>query len=388
MNNSASSRNSRQTNTMATTRTTTTTPATTRNTFPTTINGPKELKEYIKTIHELIESVRAETENDLKHPIAHVQNPTTASLGSRDFDWEMCRVTHTSFVRSATYLPQHSKLLQTEQQLTECLDQLETIRKMLVNNKQQKQSMINSIKKTCKIASIQTVEPNYRCGGYLEMEIEYQPETVRSLKAIIEQVKQNHRTVAKRLLEQAHQILLAIRLRYIPAYKSAAETTIGEIINHAEKCRAFFAQCRYNALIEFCATAWWMNTQKDPMDHSPYYVKVVFEGEPREFRSADPPFANNVAVSPIRVDVQNAITREIVFSEYLDQDFAQTIITEEVVNEFEANERAGSTQPTAAATALSNDDEDEDDGDYADQEEDEEENKVRIWGTCVATAWS
>jgi len=373
---------------MASTRTTTR-PATTRNTFPTTINGHKELKEYIKTIHELIENVRTETENDLKHPIAHVQKPTTASLGSRDFDWEMCEAAHASFVRSATYLPQHSKFLQTEQHLIECLHQLEAIRKMLVNNKQQKQTMINTIKKTCKIA-MQSVEPNY--SGYLEMEIEYQPATVVSLKAIIEQVKQNHRTISKRLLEQAHPILLAMRMRHIPAYKSAAETTIGEIIHHAEKCRAFFAQCRYNALIEFCATAWWMNTQKDPMDHSPYYVKVVFESEPREFQAANPPFANNVPVSPIRIDVQNEITSEIVFREYLDQEFAETIITEEVVAAFQANERDGGSIPphsVAVMTELCDDEEDDDYYTYTEEEEEEEEeNKARIGGTCVAMAWS
>ena len=383
---------SRKTQTKTTMPSTTTT--TTGNTFPTTVDGPKDLKEYIQTIHALMTSVRTELDDVLKQPIARADLPTTF-LGSRDFNCTMCEAAHASFVHSATILPQHSELLKTEQPLKECLNQLENIRKMLVNNKQQKQTMINNIKKTCKIAAA------HMNDGDAEMvEIEHdETETVKSLKAIIEQVKQNHRTVAKKLLEQAHSILLTIRARHIVLYKLAAENTIGEIIHHAEKCRAFFAQCRYNALIEFCTAAWWMETQKDPMDHSSYYVKVVFEGEPREFHASNPSLTNpnDAAISPIRIEIQNAaapLEHSIVFSTYLDQELAETILTEEAVNAFQAGEAPSyyrghngtiSSHPAAARGAVVRN---EDETEEEEHEDDDDEGESRIWEGCVAMAWS
>lgn len=374
----------------------TTNATTTGNTFPTTVNGPKDLKEYITKIHELMTQVRTEVDHVMTQPIARAEIPTTF-LGSRDFNCIMCEAAHASFVHSATVLSQQSELLKTEQSLKECLAQLENIRKLLVNNKQQKKTMIKKIKNTCKIAAQATDG-----GGDAEMvEIEHdETETVKSLKAIIEQVvKPNHRTVSKKLLEQAHSILLAIRTRHIVLYKLAAENTIGEIIHHAEKCRAFFEQCRYNALIEFCTAAWWMETQKDPMDHSSYYVKVVFEGEPREFHPSNSSLRNphDAAISPIRIDIQNAtapIEQSIVFSTYLDQELAETILTEEAVNAFQAGEAPSyyrghngtiSSHPAAARGAVVRN---EDETEEEEEQDEDDEDKSRIWGGCVAMAWS
>jgi len=339
--------------------------------FTTIIHGAKDLKEYISRISEIAQGIRREFDCDIQQSRARVEEPKTF-LGSREFDVTMCCLSHNSVVHSETKLSQHSGFLQAEQVVNDGMALLENIRKMLVTNKQQRNVTIKNLKKTTHRSSVKTGKinnlkrpreiteeeqggvyqvPVLKGGaatfvGYFELEQE-SPETKR-IKILIKQIQENHRTVAHNLCKQAELIVRALRTRDILAYKHAAETSIQKIIRHADLCHNFIAECRRIACIEYCASAWWMETQRDPMDHSPYYLTAVAEGVPTRFNATAMEYSALVsgrhAPPQILIKVQNAHrsshdnTCQVVFSEYLDQELANTILTEEAVRAFEEEE--------------------------------------------------
>lgn len=336
-------------------------------TFTTNIKGAKDLKEYINRISEITQGVRREFECDVQQPRARVEEPKTF-LGSRSFDVTMCRVSHDSVLHSETKLPQDSKFLQAEQTVNDGLALLENIRKMLVTNKQQRNVTVKNLKKTRhlgvktgKINDLKKEREITEQGGVYQVsngggaaafvediELEHETPKYKEIKLLIQQVQQNHRTVAHNLCKQAELIVRALRTRDILAYKQAAENTIQKIIRHADLCRNFIQDCRRIACIEYCASAWWMETQRDPMDHPPYYLTAVSEGVPTRFNAPAQEYSALVsgrhAPPPILIQVQSAErsshdnTCQIVFSEYLDQQLAETILTEEAVRAFEEEE--------------------------------------------------
>jgi hypothetical protein len=363
-----------------------------RNILPIRVNGAKELKEYINRVNGLIQAIRGEFENDLKQDRANVERPNTF-LGSRNISCEMCEVAHRDYVYYETTLPQQSAFLQAEQIVLDAIDALEHLRKMLVTNKQQKRTMLRNIRRsiasersalalppTAQQSSQSFANPDHGVAELLfDCLLEYEGPAIKGLKQLGEQLKQNHQTIARNILQQAQPILIAMRTRGILAYKLAAENTIGKIIHHAEKCRTFIAQSRYLACIEYCASAWWMETQKDPMDHSPYYVRALLEGEstPSSFSESSavqrPVSVFGETAQQIVIEVQSANTSfddsskmmEVVFSEYLDQELAETILTEEAVRAFEAEElptsyhrHYGTIFSTAAGSVCNNSDSD------------------------------
>lgn len=355
-----------RTKTMPSRKSTSTTAA--NQTFTTNIKGAKDLKEYINRISEITQGVRREFECDVQQPRARVEEPKTF-LGSRSFDVTMCRVSHDSVLHSETKLPQDSKFLQAEQTVNDGLALLENIRKMLVTNKQQRNVTLKNLKKTRHHGVVKTGKINdlkkereiTEQGGVYQVpngggaaavvediELEHETPKHKEIKLLIQQVQQNHRTVAHNLCKQAELIVRALRTRDILAYKQAAENTIQKIIRHADLCRKFIQDCRRIACIEYCASAWWMETQKDPMDHSPYYLTAVSEGVPTRFNASDQEYSALVSgryvPPPILIQVQSAHrsshdnTCQVVFSEYLDQELAETILTEEAVRAFEEEE--------------------------------------------------
>lgn len=374
-----------------------------RNILPTSVKGAKELKEYIDRTNELVQAVRTEFEKDLKQDRANVERPNTF-LGSRNISCEMCEVAHRDYVYYETVLPQHSAFLQAEQIVLDTIDALEHLRKMLVTNKQQKRTMLRNIRRS--IASERSAlalppsaqqqsssqsfatatDPDHgvNIDEPFDCLLEYEGPAIKGLKQLGEQLKQNHRTIARNILLQVQPILIAMRTHNILAYKLAAENTIGKIIHHAEKCRTFFAQCRYFACIEYCASAWWMETQRDPMDHSPYYVRAVLEGEstPSSFSESSavqrPVSVFGETSQQVIIEVQSANMSssfddsskmmEVVFSQYLDQELAGIILTEEAVRAFEAEEvprsyrrEYGTIISTAAGSVCNNSDDNESD---------------------------
>jgi hypothetical protein len=379
-----------------------------RTTFPTSVKGAKELKEYINLTNELVQAIRTEFEKDLKDARARVEKPNTF-LGSRNISCEMCEIAHNDYVYYETKLPQHSAFLQAEQIVLDAIDAVEHLRKMLVTNKQQKRTMLRNIRRSIAsersalalppsmqqrsssssssssssqsfAAAAITDHPDHgvNVDEPFECLLEYEGPAIKGLKQLGEQLKQNHRTIARNILLQVQPILVAMRTRNILAYKLAAENTIGKIIHHAEKCRAFFAQCRYFACIEYCASAWWMETQRDPMDHSPYYVRAVLEGEssyssPSSFsETARPVSVFGETSQQVTIEVQSA-NMDVVFSQYIDQELAGIILTEEAVRAFEAEEvprsyrrEYGTIISTTAGSVCNNSDDEADDEEAAD----------------------
>lgn len=336
--------------------------------FTATIHGAKDLKEYISRISEIVQGVRRKFDCDVQQPRARVEEPDTF-LGSRKFDVTMCRVAHDSVRHSETILPQCSGFLQAEQAVNVDMELLEYIRRMLVTNKQQRNVTVKTLKKTrhlggktSKINDLKRPHEITEQGGVYQvpaltggaaavvedLEIEHETPEAKAIKLLIQQVQQNHRTVARKLCEQAELIVRALRTRDILAYKLAAENTIQKIIRHADLCRKFIAECRQIACIEYCASAWWMETQRDPMDHSPYYMTAVSEGEPTKFNASAVEYSALVlerrAPPRILIEVHSATRSShdnscpIVFSEYLNKELADTILTEEAVRAFEAEE--------------------------------------------------
>jgi len=291
------------------------------------INSSKKLKKYINKTNKLIEAIRAEFENDIQQPCARVEEPKRF-FGSRTFDVTLCKMTHDQLIHFETIQRQHSIFLQTEQVMKDNMKVLEGFLTTLVTNKQHKKTILEYIRLI--IENISLLKNNEA----LE---------IPNVKALTQQLKQNYRTITRNILQQVQPLVVAIHSRYILAYKLAAENTIGKIIHHAKKCNSFIAQCRRIACIEYCAYAWWMETQKDPMDHSPYIATAVSEGEPRQFNGStievSQPYSYN-ACSKILITIQSSIKSPdnsfpVVFSEYLDQELAETILTEEAVCAFE-----------------------------------------------------
>jgi len=354
--------------------------------FTTTIHGAKDLKEYISRITEIVQGVRREFDRDVQQPLARVEEPGTF-LGSRKFDVTMCRVDHDSIRHSEIVLPQCSGFLKAEQVVHDDMELLENIRKMLVTNEHQRNRSVKNLKKTRNQVSAALKSVLTGCVEELELEPEIpgDKEIKLLIQQQVQQVQQNHRTVANNLCKQAELIVRALRTRDILAYKVAAEKTIQKIIRHADLCRKFIAECRQIACIEYCASAWWMETQRDPMDHSPYYVIAVSEGEPTKFNASAVEYSALVsgrrAPPRILIEVHSANRFSddnscvVVFSQYLDQELAETILTEEAVAAFEDDEeptnyiRQYGTIISNQYPPVSNEDDQEDDDDDDEDEE-------------------
>lgn len=330
------------------------------NTFMANIKGTNELKKYIDWISKLVVDVSHELQHDLKQEKATL-NRTRICRDGPDFLAEMCEIAHNDFVYQMTENQQSSEYLQTTGIVLSSIQQLENIRKMLVINKQQKKNAIRKIRKFIKIErrSAAARQNEHLVKGEVEVEgendddvimvehdepraAEYS-ETVEEMYQLIEMNKQHHRMISKHLIEhQVRPIMIALRTRHVLAFKLAAENTICEIIHHAEKCRGFMLRCRWLALVEFCASSWWFETQKDPMDHSYYHVSAVIVGEEEEndFKRFNPnkhypTFIEHLMNAEIRIVVSDADSQNIVAEFDLTSELSQMILTEEAINAFE-----------------------------------------------------
>jgi hypothetical protein len=323
-------------------------------------NGANDIKEYIQYMTEAAQRIRDEFKRDIQGTKAVVKKERSID-GSHDFKAQMAAVKHRTFIYENECLHQSSPFLQAEVPVVECLKQLEDIRKMVVNQKQEKNTWDSMIKKGMGKKSLKQIISGEGQRGVVitttavgaasndndndndDMlpaefhELEYESFTTKALNELIEKNKQHHATVSKNLLKQAEAIMTMLR-RHILAFKIAAEDTIGEIIHHAEKCRAFIAHMRHLDMIEYCASTWWHQTQKDAMEcEEEYFVTLDAVGEPTDFN----PFSlqkphNAFPDSPMSnlkirvVGLQTTIGEENLICEYvLDRELAETIITEQ-----------------------------------------------------------
>jgi hypothetical protein len=352
-------------------------------------NGANDIKEYIQYMTDAAQRIRDEFKRDIQGVKAVVKKEGSTH-GSHDFKADMTVVKHRTFIYEKECLNQSSPFLQAEMPVVECLKQLEDIRKMVVNQKQEKNTMDSMIKKgigkkmlkqiisgegqrgvvmtttttTAAVAAASNDSDDDMLPAEFH-ELEYESLTTKALNELIEKNKQNHATLSKNLLKQAEAIMTMLR-RHILAFKIAAEDTIGEIIHHAEKCRAFIAHMRHLDVIEYCASAWWHQTQKDAMDSDEYFVTLDAVGEPTDFNAFSLQKPHNafpdspMSVLKIRVvGIQTTIGEENHICEYvLDRELAETILTEQslealqhIIDDEEQQQRQGSAAAAAMAWA-------------------------------------
>jgi len=332
--------------------------------YRTEMNGSNDLREYIQEITESADQIHHQFLRDIKSPAAVADHTTKLCRGNHDFRTEMAAVAHHSFVHQRVKLPQFSKFLQAKAQVDECLRLLENIRKMLVDNKQTKRTNIRTIRQImATFTKTETLSlPNYDfvmtgdaaeanvLGAELHCELESDHPTITQLKKLIATTKQHHRTVASRLICQVREIMVALRTRHMLALSHASETTISEIIIHAQKVRAFMANSLHLAVIEYCASLWWFTTQKDAMDDNYYYVSLVAIGEPKDFDANAPQQPLNARTMPsLKIQVHGvaeAMGQENpLYGEYmLDQELADTILTDEAIHAFECEQQQINTR--------------------------------------------
>ena len=317
-------------------------------TTTTRINGAKDLNKYITETNQLIQRIREEFLSDIQAERATVILPQFLNNNSWNVRAQLCEMDHRSFIYNRTGLPQFSTFLQNEATLNEAVEQLEHLRRMLVTNKQQKKTGIRKIHDIIKLVKEQERQeqrlpsPTFDFVTTMSTDdddhdvlLEAEDSAiVKALKAQIETTKQNHRTISHNLLHQVHSIVKAVR-QHIIDMKRSAEDNVGEIIHHAEKCRAFIAKCFDYSVLLYCASAWWRQTQKDAMDDGYYHLEVE-PVNPEESK-----FNPNAAAPTehhLRICVFNGNTidpKYLVHVYDYDQDLARAIYTPESVGEAE-----------------------------------------------------
>lgn len=333
------------------------------------INGAKDLNQCINQQTRFAQIIREEFLKDIQQPSAMVSTlPNFLNNTDWKFRAELCQNDHKSFVYKLTGLPQFSTFLQKEAIHSEALDQLEHIRKMLVTNKQQKKTGIRKIQDIIKLVKQQerqeqrlpsptfdfvttmSTDDDHDDDHHHDILLEAEDSAiVKALKAQIETTKQNHRTISRNLLQQISPILKTVR-QHIVEMKRSAEDHVGEIIQHAEKCRAFLAKCFDYSVLLYCASAWWHQTQKDAMDDGYYHLEVVtVDPEETKFNPNTPtPTEHHLLICVFK---GNSIhPNDLVHVYDFDQDLAKAIYTQETMCEAEKILRRFRTPGIVAAT--------------------------------------
>jgi hypothetical protein len=362
------------------------------------VHGPKDVQAYINQVKSMIAQIQENFMREMADSEARCRKQRCRG-SSHDFAMEMCGITHGNVVYNETKLPQFSAFLQALAVATECLDQLEALRKMLVNNKQQKRTAIRSfrelrnclhahnlmveffaahnpdlvlkpLKKPSIIQERRDREEHQRRENLLEhsteLEIKSPNPTIKSVQRMIESTKQNHRTVSKGLIDQATKLIAAMRARYILGVVKAAHDTVGAVLEHEKKCQAFMTQCLRLSAIEYCAKLWWFKTQNpDPDKSKNYYIhaEVVHDyGDAVEGKTPtclDDHFKASRAAAYFEFCAENRPVPRICITVHgdpdpvddgnnnplickyeFDQEFAETILTDEAIDQFECSRGA------------------------------------------------
>lgn len=337
------------------------------NTTAVSVNGAKELKKYVTEMTTLLANIQSEFEADMVNVNA---SSKVNQMNHREFRNEMCRVAHNNFIYAATKLPQCSAFLQAKEAAEECLSRIELVRKMMVTNKQQKKTAVRNLrtliaheKKARMMLPALVIDKNpaiitQHLMKSVALEEDEPCSTVKGLRDMITQTKQNHRTVGKNLLKQAAALMEAMRDQHILTYKTAAESTIGAIMNHASACSAFMRQTLHLAVIKFCASRWWNEFEKPAssassassqsntnyyvnvelasgldakfdVSHCSHYLSFLEEGCPM------PDIRVVVYKDPVLNPITNEYEKQVHCSYVFDDLLAETILTDEAFEAFE-----------------------------------------------------
>lgn len=369
----------------------------------TTVNGAKELDEYITQVNSMITQIHENFMRELAESEANMRSQRCRG-SSYDFAMEMCGIKHGDLIYKEAKLPQSSAFLKALAVANECLYQLESLRKMLVNNKQQKKtavrrlrefshyigSMVESFalqnmvlgtgtgtgtgvpKKTSILEERRQEDERQRREHLLELDMalestEPKP-TTRMIQCMIEMTKQNHCTISKGLIDQVNTLMFAMRTRHIRNLAEVAEHTVGLVKDHEKKCQAFMTQCLRLSAIEHCAKIWWFGTQNpDPNNSRNYYIRAelvhdygdAVEGEQPgrfdhhfkvsraaayfEFCAENKPVPRiciTVHGDPDPENPKGGNNNPLICKYELDQELAETILTDEAIDHFEETRRA------------------------------------------------
>ena len=288
--------------------------------FPIYIKGPNELQEYITRFLEMKNQIRQTFEAGLEDPLASPDRTAFCRL-FKNHHADICRSSHRRFIHK-TITDETTGPEEAEAAIDRALQQLERFRKMLVDNKRHRKTTHTQNRAAC-LHFMHEVAFNHEFMS-VEAEIENDPREYHPCVLMLKQMdatsKQHHRTVANKILKEINGLVLVIRQKLLLAYQIATDNATGAIIHHAEKSYDLIQKCIQLAMVEFCATVWWENTQKDPMDNTNYYV--IASSNPDD----DGQF---------RIVVKECRSDAVVFDEFLNQEFAETIMTADVVQAFE-----------------------------------------------------
>ena len=346
------------------------------------VHGPKDVQAYLAEVTGLLAQIRADFMHEMADSAARCRKQRCPG-SSHDFAMQMCGITHGNVVYNQTDLPQFSAFLQAESILLACLAQIEALRKMLVSNKQQKRNAIRRLRELRNSLHYARTEECRECqerakfmelGTGLEMMDDLLPNPItKNVQRMIESTKQTHRSVSKGLIDQVTRLMSAIRARYILDLAKAAHDTVGAVLEHEKKCQAFMTQCLRLSAIEYCAKLWWFETQNPDsgsgsgsgsdfdFDSTPnYYIhaEVVHDyGDAVEGKTPNcldhhfkasraaayfefcaenrpaPRICITVHGDPDPLDDEN--NNSIICKYELDQEFAETILTDEAIDQFE-----------------------------------------------------
>jgi hypothetical protein len=305
--------------------------------FPTYIKGPNELQEYITRFLEMKNEIRQAFETGLADPLASPERTTFCRL-FKNHHADMCRSSHRRFIHK-TIMDETTGPEEAEAAIDRALQQLERFRKMLVDNKRHRKTTHTQNRTAC-LRFKNEAAFNHELTS-IEAEHENDPREnhpcVLMLKQMNEASNQHHRAVSKKILKEVNDLVLVIRQKLLLAYQIATENAIGAIIHNAEKGYEMIQKFIQLAMIEFCAMVWWENTQKDPMDDTNYYV----------IASSNPDDDGQ-----IRIVFKECLSDAVVFDEFLNQEFAETIMTEDSVQAFEEEHQPYSFEPTTTSDAF------------------------------------
>ena len=298
-----------------------------------TINGPNELKKYIQEWTTTMNAIKQRFYDDIYQGGLARFEPTPICVSRLNARVQYRALQHGGFIQNICDRVVDES---NETRIKENLAQLEKLRKMLVNNKQQRKT---THKQNRRIAL--TIESAIQNEVELcEFELEPPPShapyssnevlalTVLRLKEMDVSSKQHHYTVARNILTDINRIYRELP-KAIYTYQVAHETAVGKIIHHAEKCRAYHEKMLRLAVIQYCATLWVNANKGAKMDYTDYVVIADYHHDEEEFNY------DICETDDDNIEIQIYSNATLISTIQYDHSISSEIITEEAIQAFE-----------------------------------------------------
>ena len=301
-----------------------------------TINGPNELKKYIQEWTTTMNAIKQRFYDDIYQGALARFEPTPICVSRFNARVQYRALQHGGFIHKICDLVVEES---NETRIKENLTQLEKLRKMLVNNKQQRKT---THKQNRRIAlTIQSAIQNEVDLCEFELEPPQSPApssssnevlalTVLRLKEMDVSSKQHHYPVARNILTDINRIYRELP-KAMYAYQVAHENAAGKIIHHAEKCRAYHEKMLRLAVIQYCATLWVNANKGAKMDYTDYVVIA-------DYHHDEDDFSYNYDICETdddNIEIQIYSNATLISTIQYDHAISSEIITEEAIQAFE-----------------------------------------------------